>query len=142
MTQPKQYLATGGKHVSSSFAASVNYFESFTPEQAQSVRDQIFSDFGENVIIDGSDNLHSPTEFRPEAFMFEYNKERFGVEYGSELFADTLAYYHSGSSGITNSGIVVSFDTYLALSSWYYEKYKKHMIDNRNKVYYNCRNDI
>lgn len=139
MNRPKQYLAVGGKHVSSSFAASVNYFDSFNPEQSAAVRDRITADVGENVIIDGDDNLHANAKERPEVFIVEYNKQRLGITHGEMVNDGVLAYYHSKTSGITNSGIVVSPQTFDALSEWYAQTYGVAIDKNpRLKLYFNC----
>lgn len=120
---PKTYYKSSGAHVSSSVCASVNFFDRLKGSELDALHDRMKTELGEHVIIDGSDDWGAKEHQRPERFMMEYNRQRFGVQSGPELNADILAYYHSGTSGVTRSGVVVSPETFDTLTEWYATKY-------------------
>lgn len=119
----KTYYKSSGKHVSSSICASVNYFDRLKGPELDALHDRMKSELGEHVIIDGSDDWGANVKHRPENFIMQYNRERLGIQSGPKLLDGVLAYYHSGTSGVTKSGIVVTPETFDALSEWYADKY-------------------
>ena len=108
--------------VSSSIGAWVNYSGASATE-LQRTRQQVFADFPDSVIIDGSDDWNDPIYRRPQAFL-----EKLGIK--------PLAFYHSGISGITRSGAVVSKDDFIVLEQKYSESFKSQILVNNCKLYY------
>ena len=107
-------------HISSSIGSWVNYMGA-SEESFKKTRQQVFTDYPDSVIINGNDDWFAPEYSRPETFI-----RNFGIE--------VLAYYHSGISGISKSGIVVTKSEYLKLKEKYLEKYNLDL-DSKCKIY-------
>lgn len=107
--------------VSSSIGAWVNYSGASAAE-LQRTRQQVFADFPDSVIVDGSDDWNDPIYRRPQAFL-----EKLGIK--------PLAFYHSGISGITRSGAVISKNDFIALEQKYSESFNSQSLRNNCKVY-------
>lgn len=108
--------------VSSSIGAWVNY-SGASAAAFQKTRQQVFVDFPDSVIVDGSDDWNDPIYKRPQAFL-------------EKLDIKPLAFYHSGASGITRSGVVVSKDDFIVLEQKYSENFKSQILANNCKLYY------
>ena len=93
MSEPYTYLASGGKHTSSH--GFVNYIGGATKERFQASLQEVFARHPNAVVLNGSDDWDDPQCRRPESF-----PQKFDIQ--------PLAYFHSGMSGISKSGIVVS----------------------------------
>ena len=91
----------------------INYMGASAIEYER-IRQEIFAEYPNSVIIDGDDDLIAKREMRPQTFI-----DDFGI--------NVLAYYHSGISGITKSGIVISKTDYDILARKYMEKYNKEI---------------
>lgn len=114
MLKLKTYYKSSGMHVSSSICASVNYFDRLTGSDLDALHDRMRAELGEHVIVDGSDDWGSKPEHRPEVFVAAFAKEQGRTP---------LAYYHSGISGVTKSGVVIKPEDFDALTEWYQAKY-------------------
>lgn len=108
--------------VSSSIGAWVNYSGASAAE-LQKTRQQVFADFPDSVIVDGSDDWNDPIYRRPQAFL-------------EKLDIKPLAFYHSGISGITRSGVVISKNDFIVLEQKYSENFKSQILVNNCKLYY------
>ena len=77
-------------------------FSNYTPGNSESVvkmiRD-VFARFPKAVIVNGDDDWYKPRSERPETFETDY-----GVK--------PLAYFHTGVSGISKTGIVISWEDF------------------------------
>lgn len=101
-----EYLP-GGKHTSSSIGAFVNYFG--PKPDPKMVLSECEAKHGVGmVIVDGSDDWHSPASTRPQVWV------------PKDMI---VAYYHSGISGITRSGVVLRASDYDSLRRIHAEKY-------------------
>lgn len=95
----KPVFLPGGKHTSSSIGAFVNYFgPKPDPRAALASCEEMFNE--PMVIIDGSDDWGSPLARRPERFVQE------------DLI---VGYFHTGTSGMTYSGVVIRQSDYDAI---------------------------
>ena len=112
----KTYYESCDAHTSSSIAASVNYWGRLDYASKVKMWKKMEADLGEYVIVDGSDDFNSAKTVRPEVFINEFRQSR-------PLNEVMLAYYHSGTSGITRSGIVVKPEVYAELNEWYFANY-------------------
>jgi hypothetical protein len=83
------YASSGLSHGSSGFGNFLGGAD------VKSAANDVFAWDPEAVIVDGTDNWHASPERRPEQF-----DRLFGV--------NILAYFHSGISGISKSGIVIT----------------------------------
>ena len=107
--------------VSSSIGAWVNY-SGASAVAFQKTRQQVFADFPDSVIVDGSDDWNDPIYRRPQAFL-------------EKLDIKPLAFYHSGASGITRSGVVISKNDFIVLEQKYSESFKSQSLRKNCKVY-------
>lgn len=87
----KVYIGSGIRTVSSN--GFTNYMNR-TPEEAAKAREDVFKDFPNAVIINGSDDWYDPIYKRPK-------------ELANKFKLPLLAYYHDGISGLVYSGIVI-----------------------------------
>lgn len=117
----KTYNPQSGS-TSSSIGAWVNY-NGASKEAFDATRKKIFQDFPNSVIVDGTDDWFAPQHKRPESFI-----RLFGIK--------PLAYYHSGISGISKSGIIVSYDEFKRLETIYAEKYPNIDLHKMCKIYF------
>lgn len=100
----KPAFLPGEKHVSSSIGRWVNYTgKAPTPSE-------VWAQFPKAIIVDGDDDWYAKVEHRPQVFAREA-----GIE--------PIGYFHTGISGISCSGIVVSPEQYEALDRWYTAKF-------------------
>lgn len=106
----KTYMVSCGAHVSSSIGAFTNYFGRKPPAQVAAMHDDMREELGEHVIVDGTDDWNAKVFMRPEVFIREFTKAT-----GRE----PLALYHSGTSGITKSGVVLRPEDFDELTVWY-----------------------
>lgn len=114
--QTPTYYATGrGMTGSSGFT---NYFGRPTPEDIAKLHTKMKAELGEHVIVDGDDDLRSSDEVR-----MYYTVDKFTKDTGRK----PLAYYHTGVSGITRSGIVLTPEDFDAMTEWYEAKFGKTM---------------
>jgi len=88
----KEYSATGRAHTGTS--GFTNYGPG-TGAQLSAALDRVFAAHPGAVVLDGDDNWYASEANRPAAFA-----KIFGIE--------PLASFHTGISGISKSGIVVS----------------------------------
>jgi hypothetical protein len=137
MQQPRTYYKSSGMHTSSSVCASVNYFDRKSGTELDALHRQMRDELGDFIVVDGSDDWYSNKWDRPESFFVAFNRSRLNVESGPQVNTDLLAYYHSGTSGITKSGIVVSVETFDALAEWYEKEFGHPMNQNpRLKIHF------
>lgn len=107
-------------HISSSVGGWINYIGA-SEKQFKLTREQIFKDYPNSVIVDGTDDWFSQESHRPQLFA-----EKFGLK--------ILAYYHSGNSGMTKSGIVISSEDYYILQDKYTKAYNLN-VESVCKIY-------
>lgn len=107
MNSIKTFYATGSGHVSST--GFTNFF-SGTPEKIRSVLQTVAKEFPNAVVINGDDDWYSKSEVRPETW-----RNLFEIE--------ILAYFHSGISGISKSGIVIDQKNFEKLKDRYQEEF-------------------
>jgi len=93
MSKLHTYLASGGKHTSTS--GFVNYIGGASQDKFQATLEEIFAKHPNAVVLNGDDDWYASQCCRPELF-----PRKFDIQ--------PLAYFHSGISGISKSGIVVS----------------------------------
>ena len=124
MTDELKTYNPQGRHVSSSVGRWVNYTGA-THAQYRETRAQVFADFPGSYIVDGSDDWSAPPERRPQLFCDEPRvversdgNKKVGLGIGRPL-----AFYHSKTSGVTCSGIVISEEQYELLKVRYAETY-------------------
>jgi len=106
--------------VSSSAAAWRNYLGASEAEY-RATREQIFADFPGCVIVDGDDDWSAdpwryPMSFREEPRIVERRNGPCQIGLG---IGEPLAWYHSGVSGISRSGIVITREQYDLLCARY-----------------------
>jgi len=89
----RNYLASTGKHTSSH--GFVNYMGGASKERIRETLEAIFNEHPGAVVLDGDDDWYANDCRRPGCF-----PDIFGIK--------PLATFHTGTSGITKSGIVVS----------------------------------
>lgn len=99
-----------------------------TEAQWKATRERVFRDFPGSFIVDGADDWNAPAEARPETFTRA--KDQYFPRDAAPI--TVLAWYHSGGSGITKSGIVVSAEDYEKLRVWYREIYGKVLEERLN----------
>lgn len=92
MSKIPTYSAHGGSHTGTS--GFINHFPGGPLCDARA-RARVFRDFPNSVIVDGSDDWYSPPWSRPAMLV-----NRYGIK--------PLAYFHSGISGISKSGVVLT----------------------------------
>jgi hypothetical protein len=88
------------RHVSSSRAGWVNY------TGGQPKPEAVFTDFPKAVIVNGQDDWYAGVHLRPEGL-----KGKLGV--------DIIAWYHTGTSGISKSGFVCTEEEYTQFAKAY-----------------------
>lgn len=93
MSKIPTYQVSGGTHVSSH--GHVNYIGGASKDKLRTVLERVFQDHPGAVVLDGDDNWYANNCRRPEAFV-----RIFGIV--------PLAYFHTGISGISKSGVVVT----------------------------------
>lgn len=108
----KTYLP-GGTHVSSH--GFVNYMGA-APQP-----DAVFRDFPDAVIVDGDDDWFAPKIKRPQVLA-----EKAGIT--------PLALFHTGISGITRSGVVLSEADYERLREYFTATYGS-ALESHNRIY-------
>ena len=118
----RTFMASNDAHVSSS--GFTNYFGRMNAAEVSNLHKNMRAELGEHVIIDGTDDWGAKVEHRPETFFFTY-KRSLGIPNGPEQCDGLLGYYHSGISGISKSGIVVTPEMFDELSEWYANEYGK-----------------
>lgn len=94
---------------STSYCGFVNFLHR-TKEQAATVRKEVFTDYPNSVIVNGSDNWFDPYQKRPKELAFEFK-------------LPLLAYYHDGISGLVYSGIVIDAETFKNFEIDYEERF-------------------
>lgn len=67
---------------------------------------EVWADYPDAIVVNGTDNWYADKALRPERFPGTYK-----VEF--------LAYFHTGTSGISSSGIVLSPEQYKQLNVAY-----------------------
>lgn len=92
MTDRKTYRAHGQGHTGST--GFTNYRPGTRQDVARAL-DDVFADHPDAVVVDGDDDWYACGADRPASW-----PEMFGVE--------ALAFFHSGISGISKSGVVLS----------------------------------
>lgn len=99
-------------------------FMGASAEALAKTREVIFNDFTNSVIIDGNDDWHAQSSDMPYVW----------IRLNAPI--TIMAYYHSGISGMTKSGIVISMKDYYKLVSWYQEFFKQSLLTNTKiKIY-------
>ena len=113
MAEKPTFLGRGvPKHVSSN--GFVNYMGSYgspmPTNRRQSALDQVREQFPDAIVVNGDDDWFANPMLRPGHFC-----RLLGVE--------TLGYYHTGISGITKTGVVLSPESYEELLVKYQDKF-------------------
>jgi hypothetical protein len=80
----------------------ISGFTNYLPGDPRSQIAAVFQEFPDAIIVDGTDDWGAAREFRPETFEGSY-----GVK--------PLAYFHTGCSGISKSGIVITQEDFDSL---------------------------
>lgn len=124
MSEPKTYY--GSCNASTGSSGFTNFFGRKTPEQMAKLHAQMIAELPEHVIINGKDDFTEKPQNRPEHFYYTFANER---NTGRD---DLLAFYHTGVSGITHSGIVVTPECFDAMTEWYKNTFGHEMMDNQN----------
>jgi len=96
----KKYLVSAGVHVGSSGFS--NYFGGYTEKDLNKTLQEVFNDFPDSVVIDGSDDWYSELKHSPSSICKKFNVE-------------VLANFHTGISGISCSGVVVEKEEFKRL---------------------------
>lgn len=113
-TPLKTYLGTGSdKHTGTS--GFTNYFNNKPNPTA------VFADFPDAVIVDGSDDWCAALEARPAMVV-----DKAGIV--------PLAWFHSGISGITKSGVVLTEAQFAQLDAYYRATFEQE-VNDLNTVY-------
>lgn len=123
MTNPlKTYLGVspGGVHVGSS--GFTNYMDNKPNPMA------VFKDHPTAIIVDGDDNWYADKEKRPATVVRDA-----GIE--------PLAWFHSGISGITKSGAVLTPKDFAKLEAYYLREFKKPLGDCVKVYRYDYKTD-
>lgn len=116
----KTYLAS--TNPSTSVHGFVDYHFA-TEEGIQLTLKQVKEDLPHSIVIDGLDDWHRPAKDRPETWMKILN---FPV----------LAYFHTGISGLSKSGIIIDRHEFTKLQSKYEDNFGVSLKDNKNiKLY-------
>lgn len=131
-------------HITSSSAAAWVNYTGATPAQYRAMRERVFKDFPGCYIVDGDDNWTAPPERAPQQFCREPQEVEIadtrrmiglgtcGTSSGAAKttkktvglgIGQPLAWYHSGTSGITRSGIVITAEQYALLCERYTAAY-------------------
>jgi len=119
----KKYIPCGtSTHISTS--GFINYFGNSTETIDQMVN-RVFKETPNSVVINGTDNWYANTFAKPEAVFNEHFK----------MSKEPIAFFHTGTSGISSTGIVIAIEDYNALSKAYQEKYGFAM-DKKMKIYF------
>ncbi len=79
------------RNPSSGYSGFTNFMG---PADVDAALHEVFAQHPKAVVVDGSDDWYQPEERRPQRFDRLYN-------------VNIIAYFHSGISGITYSGIVI-----------------------------------
>jgi hypothetical protein len=110
MSNPlKTYLGTGSQtHTGSS--GFTNYFGNKPNPMA------VFRDFPAAIIVDGNDDWSAKKEMRPASVVQDA-----GIQ--------PLAWFHSGISGITKSGVVLTPKSFAKLEAYYLREFKTPLGD-------------
>lgn len=103
----KRYIASREAHTGTS--GFTNYWGCSQADIDRTL-EKVSQDYPNSVVVDGSDDWNSPKHKRPENFQCE-----------------KLALFHSGISGISSSGIVVSPEEYAKLSEWYEKTFSRNI---------------
>lgn len=104
-TELKTYMGNRPEAHTSSYGHT-NYFGNKPNPEA------VWKDFPEAVIVDGDDDWNAPDEMRPMVLV-----EKAAIQ--------PLAWFHSRSSGITKSGLVLTRADFAKLSSYYLNTFGK-----------------
>lgn len=96
MTEPKTYRAHGPTHTGSTGFS--NHWPGTAKEVARAL-ERVFADHPGAVVLDGQDDWYAPGCNRPERFRDVFDFE-------------PLAFFHSGISGISVSGVVVTREVF------------------------------
>lgn len=81
-----------------------------TARDIERTKHQVFNEYPDAVILDGEESWHSADHKRPEVFARKFK-------------IDVIAYFHSGISGVTHSGIVISKESFETINNLYKETY-------------------
>ena len=92
----KTYSAHGNIHVGTT--GFTNYIPGGADKQA-AVRAQVFADYPNAVIMNGKDDWYAPVHERPASLARHYK-------------LTPIAWYHTGISGISKSGVVLHEEDY------------------------------
>ena len=119
----KKYIPFGtSNHTSTS--GFTNYFGSATETIDQMVN-RVFEETPNCVVVNGTDNWYADTLCKPEVLFNQHFKTS----------KEPIAFFHTGTSGISSTGIVIAIEDYNALSKAYQEKYGFAM-DKKMKIYF------
>lgn len=119
----KKYIPFGtSTHTSTT--GFVNYFGNPTETIDQMVN-RVFKEIPNSVVINGTDNWYANTFDKPEIVFKEHFK----------LSKEPIAFFHTGTSGVISTGIVIAIEDYNDLSKAYQEKYGFAM-DEKLKIYF------
>jgi hypothetical protein len=122
----KKYIPFGtSTHIGTT--GFVNHF-GIPSETMEHMVNRVFEENPNSVIINGTDNWHAPEFAKPEVMFSKMNKK-------------PIAFFHTGTSGISTTGIVITIEDYNDLSKSYQEKYGFAM-DKKLKIYFDKSNQI
>ena len=125
----KKYIPIGtSTHTSTT--GFVNYIGNPTEAIDQMVN-RVFKETPNSVVINGTDNWYANTFDMPEIVFKEHFK----------LSKEPIAFFHTGTSGISSTGIVIAIEDYNDLSKAYQEKYGFAM-DEKLKIYFDKSSKI
>jgi len=92
METEKKYLVSTGSHTGSS--GFTNYFGGYADEGLKKTLQEVFNDFSNVVVIDGSDDWYAELKYSPSSLC-----KKFDIE--------PRASFHTGISGISSSGRII-----------------------------------
>lgn len=112
----KTYLASTNPTTSVHGYVDYNFA---TEERIQLTLKQVNEDLPQSIVIDGLDDWNRPAKDRPETWMKMLN-------------IPILAYFHSGISGLSKSGIIIDRLEFTKLKSKYEDNFGTSLEDNKN----------
>lgn len=94
-----------------------------TQKQIQLTLQKVKEDFPNAIVIDGIDDWHRPLKDRPETWPKKLN-------------IPILAYFHSGISGLSKSGIIIDRNEFFILKQKYEDTFGIRLEENLHiKIY-------
>lgn len=123
METHKTYRAHGRTHTGTSGFS--NHWPGSSDDVARAL-EQVFADHPDAVVLDGNDDWYAPDCDRPETYLRHFER------------LVPLAFFHSKSSGMSVSGIVVSREDFERIEREFPTKSWKWLKDERNASGWGC----